>query len=230
MRDGVEGLEEVDRAGVLEDEERPQHQADVADDVDHERLEAGPGGGDAPVPERDQQVRGRAHERPPDDQQQEVAGQDQQQHREDEVVQVGEVADVAAVLPHVGDRVQVDQRGDAGDDQGHEDRQRVDEDRELGVDAEAEHVVPQRRGELTMFGTAPQQRHQRRHRERERQRDGQRCHPPGAAADEPPVTERDHRRAHERAQQDQPPIRRRTHSAHPLSSCSWSTSIGRWRR
>ena len=36
----VERLEEVERAGVLEDEVRPEHQPDVADHVDHERLDA----------------------------------------------------------------------------------------------------------------------------------------------------------------------------------------------
>ena len=130
-------LDEVDRAGVLEEEERAEHEPDVADHVDHERLDAGARGGRAPVPERDQQVGRGADERPADDQQHEVAGQHQQQHREDEVVQVGEVPRVAAVRGHVRDRVEVDQRRDAGDDQRHEHRQRVDEDRELGVDADA---------------------------------------------------------------------------------------------
>ena len=73
------------------------HQPDVADHVDHERLDAGARGGRAPVPERDQQVGGRADERPADDQQEEVAGQHQQQHREHEVVQVAEVAREAPV-------------------------------------------------------------------------------------------------------------------------------------
>ena len=104
-----------------EDEERPEHQADVADDVDDERLDARARRGLAPVPERDQQVGRRADERPADDQQQEVARHDQQQHREDEEVQVREEPRVAAVATHVGDRVEVDQRRDAGDHQHHED-------------------------------------------------------------------------------------------------------------
>ena len=90
-------LQEVERAGVLEDEVRAEHEADVADDVDHERLDPRLGGGRAPVPEGDQQVGGGADERPADDQQQEVAREHQQQHREDEEVQVGEVAREAAV-------------------------------------------------------------------------------------------------------------------------------------
>ena len=80
---------------AAEQQERAHDHADVADHVDHERLHAGGGGRAPPVPERDQQVRRRAHERPAHDQQHEVAGQDQQQHREDEEVEVGEVARVA---------------------------------------------------------------------------------------------------------------------------------------
>ena len=104
----------------------------------------------AAVPERDQQVGRRADERPADDQQHEVARQDQQQHREDEEVQVGEEARVAAVGAHVGDRVEVDQRRDAGDDEHHEDRQRVDQDRELGVDAGGVRVVPRDERDLAL--------------------------------------------------------------------------------
>ena len=41
VRRRVERLDEVDGACVLEDEERPEHEPDVADHVDHERLESG---------------------------------------------------------------------------------------------------------------------------------------------------------------------------------------------
>ena len=132
----------VERAGLVEQQERGDHEADVADHVDHERLDAGRGGGLAPVPERDQQVRGRADERPADDQQHEVGRQDQQQHREDEEVEVGEVARVAAVAAHVGDRVDVDQERDAADHQAHEHRQRVDQDRHVDVDVRGGGVGP----------------------------------------------------------------------------------------
>ena len=133
---GVEGAQQVERARVLEDEVGPQHEANVAHDVDHEGLQPGARGGGAPVPKRDQEVGGRAHEGPADYQHQEVAGEDQQQHREHEEVQVREEARVAAVVLQVGDRVQVDQRGDAADDEHHEDRERVHEDRHLRVDAD----------------------------------------------------------------------------------------------
>src|SRR3712207_8129380 len=49
-------------ARVLEQEERAEHEADVADHVDDERLDAGLRRRLAPVPERDEQVRGRRSE------------------------------------------------------------------------------------------------------------------------------------------------------------------------
>ena len=121
----------------LEDEVRAEHEPDVAEHVDDERLDAGRGRRRAAIPERDQEVGRGADERPADDQQEEVRRQDQQQHAEHEEVQVGEEARVAAVAAHVGDRVEVDQRRDARDDQAHHRRERVDQDRELRVDADA---------------------------------------------------------------------------------------------
>src|SRR5919201_1395738 len=84
------------------------------------------------VPEADQQVRAQAHHRPADDQEDEVVGQDEEQHREDEDVHVGEEAGVArAVLVlHVADRVGDDQTAHAGDDEAHEDREVVDQQAE----------------------------------------------------------------------------------------------------
>ena len=102
----------------------------------------------APVPERDQEVRGGADERPADDQHHEVRRHDQQQHAEHEEVQVGEEARVAAVAAHVGDRVEVDQHRDAGDDQHHQHAERVDQDRDLRVDAARHRVVPADRDDL----------------------------------------------------------------------------------
>ena len=136
--------EQVEGVGVAEDEEGPEHEADVAEDVDHERLHACACGGGAPVPEADQHVGGGADESPADDQQQEVPRQHQQQHREDEEVEVGEEARVAAVALHVADRVEVDQHRDAGDDADHQHRQRVDEERRPRVDADRAGDRPQR--------------------------------------------------------------------------------------
>ena len=146
----LEHRQEVERADLVEDQERRDDEADVADHVDDERLDAGCHGRAAAVPVRDQEVRGRADERPPDDQDHEVRRQDQQQHREDEVVQVGEVARVAAVARHVRDRVEVDQERDAADDEAHEHRQRVDQDREVHLEVRRGRVGPEAVDELAV--------------------------------------------------------------------------------
>ena len=237
VADLVERLQEVHRPGVLEQEERAQHQSHVADYVDHECLQPGPGGGGPPVPERDQQVGSGADERPSHDQQNEVARQHQQQHREDEVVEVAEVAPEAPVLPHVGDRVQVDQRRDAGDDEDHEHRQRIDQDLDLGVDPDAEVVAPERRGEHAMGRLAVEHPDQRQHGDHERQEDRGRPDPPRAASRQPPVAEPDRDRPDQREQQHQPRECRDVGAhwlagadTYPCSSESSSTSTGRRRR
>ena len=69
----LEHRQVVEGAELAEDQERREDEADVADDVDHERLHAGRGCGAAPVPVRDQRVRGEADERPADHEQDEVA-------------------------------------------------------------------------------------------------------------------------------------------------------------
>ena len=155
----------------------PRTRPDVADHVDDEGLDARRGRRRAPVPERDQQVGRGADEGPADDEQQEVGRHHQDEHREDEEVQVGEEARVAAVAAHVGDRVEVDERRDAGDHERHEDAQRVDEDRDLAVDADRVGVVPRDVDDLARVLVAVLERDEGRHRGGERARDGERCRP-----------------------------------------------------
>ena len=83
------------------------------------------------LPEADQQVGRQADALPADEQHQVVVGEDQDQHRRDEQVQVGEEAAAALVVRHVADRVEVDQAADAGDQQGEQDRQLVDQQADL---------------------------------------------------------------------------------------------------
>src|SRR3712207_7141233 len=59
--------------------------------------------------------------------------------------QVGEEPRVAAVGLHVGDGVEVDERGDAAHHERHEQRQRVDEQAQLRVDARRAREVPDRK-------------------------------------------------------------------------------------
>ena len=115
------------RPELAEHQEDRQGQADVADPVHDERLLGRGGGGRAGVPERDQQV-GRQTDALPADVEGHVAvAEDQQQHRRDEQVQVGEEPAAAGVVRHVADRVDVDQRADPGDQQHEDRRQRVEQ-------------------------------------------------------------------------------------------------------
>src|SRR6266545_765864 len=76
-------------------------------------------------PEADEQVRAQADPLPAEEHDQEVLGEHQDQHRGHEQVEPGEERLPALVVGHVADRVQVDQAGDAGDDQGHDGRELV---------------------------------------------------------------------------------------------------------
>ncbi len=119
---------EVERARLLDEQEEGEHERRVAEGVHDERLLAGRDRARALVPEVDQQVRREADHAPAGEQQQQVPGLDEEQHREDEQRLVGVVAPLLVVPTHVAGGVRDDQEADAGDDQHHEDRERVDED------------------------------------------------------------------------------------------------------
>ena len=201
-RGRVERREEVQRVRVAEDEEGAQDEPDVADHVDDERLDAGRCRGRAPVPERDQQVGRGADEGPADDEQQEVARHHQHEHREDEEVQVGEEARVAPVVREVGHRVEVDQHRDAGHHQRHEDAQRVDEDRDLAVDAHRVGVVPRHVDDLALLLAAALQRDEGRNSAGEGARDRGRPDPADRPGRQRAEAEPDDDRAGQREEQD----------------------------
>ena len=113
---------------VVVDQEDAEDEAPVADAVGDERLLAGVRRALLLVPVADQQVRAEAHAFPAHEHHQEVVSQDEHEHEEAEQVQVAEEArDAAArLVGHVGRRVDVDQRADAGDDEDHHPGQRIE--------------------------------------------------------------------------------------------------------
>ena len=115
----------LERPGPLENQEDGEQEADITDAVVDEGLLAGRGGGLLLEPEGHQPVGADAHAFPTDEGQQQVVRQHQQQHGEDEQVQVDEELGVVAVVLHVPDGVQVDERAHEGDEHAHRDRQRV---------------------------------------------------------------------------------------------------------
>ena len=121
---------EVEGAEHLPEAEDPEQEAEVADAVGDEGLLACVRVLQLLVPEPDQQVGAEPDALPPHEHQQDGIPEDQDQHREHEEVQVREEAREALVLVHVADRVDVDQRADAGDDEKHDGAQRVDREAE----------------------------------------------------------------------------------------------------
>ena len=122
---------EVERAEREEHEEDAENEAPVADAVDDERLLARVRRALLLVPVADEEVRAETDALPADEHDQEVAPQNEGEHEEAEEVQVAEEARYAAprLVLDVADRVDVDQEADAGDDEQHHRRQRIERER-----------------------------------------------------------------------------------------------------
>ena len=133
--DGSEDLREAERAEVRDQQEHREQEAEVADAVDDEGFLAGVGGGVLGEVEADEQVGGEADALPADEEQKEALGQHQDEHEEHEEVEVGEEAPVAFFVRHVADRVDVDEEADAGDDAEHDQREVVDREGEVDLEA-----------------------------------------------------------------------------------------------
>ena len=130
------GVDRTDRGGAELGEhqhDRERH-AEVADAVDDERLLGGRRRGLLVLPEADQQVRRQTDALPTEEHHQVVGGEHQREHRGDEQVEVREEPATAGIVGHVADRVDVDQRADAGDQQHEQPGQLVVRERHLDVE------------------------------------------------------------------------------------------------
>jgi hypothetical protein len=128
-----------------EDDEHRDEEAHVADAVDDERLLRRARVLRLGEPEADEQVAAQPDELPADEQHEEALPEHEDEHRGEEQVEVGEEPRVALVAVHVADRVDVDEQPHTGDEQHHDARQRIDEQRPVdlegtGVDPGAELV------------------------------------------------------------------------------------------
>ena len=126
LRHTVQHRVEADAAERREHEAHRDDQPQVTDAVGDERLLGGHRVVEPLVPEPDQQVRRQTDALPADEQQQVAVGQHEREHRRDEQVEVREEPAPVRVVLHVGDRVDVDQRADEGDEQHERQRQRVE--------------------------------------------------------------------------------------------------------
>ena len=120
---------------MRDQQEHREQEAEVADAVDDEGFFAGVGGGVLLEVEADEQVGGETDALPADEEQKEARDEDQDEHEEHEEVEVGEEAPVAFFVRHVADRVDVDEEADAGDDAEHDEREVVDGEGEVDLEA-----------------------------------------------------------------------------------------------
>src|SRR5690606_1556507 len=221
---------EVERPEDLEGEEHRDQEADVADAVDDEGLPGGVGVLPVLVPEADEEERADADALPPHEHQREAVGEHEHEHRGHEEVELGEVAGVARVAPHVADRVDVDQEADAGDDQRHHEAELVDQEPEVDGEAPRAQELGEHEAEAVRLARVGDERDQRQH-EAHRQA-GCRDHAASGLADAAPE-----RAVDERAGQgDEGRQRDELDGAggrlgHARTSASWSTSVvTRWRK
>ena len=122
---------ELDRIEHEVDGGDAERQTDVADPVDQKRLDRRSAGGGSRVPVADQQIGNQADAFPAEIQLQEVVRGDQGEHEEREQRQIAHEARHAAVVRHVADRVDVDQRRDRAHREHHHGGEHVDADRPI---------------------------------------------------------------------------------------------------
>jgi hypothetical protein len=103
------------------------------------------------VPEADQEVGAGTHALPAEEGHDQVVAHDQEQHRGDEQVEVDEELGVVRIALHVTDRVEVDERGDAGDEQRHRDAERIGDEPEVDRETAGRDPLEERQLEGALF-------------------------------------------------------------------------------
>ena len=114
----------------IEGPEKQKHAEDkteIADAVDDKSLVAGARVVVIGVPKTDERIRTQAHAFPTDEEQQQTIAQNQRKHRRGEQVEIGKEAPKRIVVVHVAGGVDVDETADAGDDEDHHRRKRIDQ-------------------------------------------------------------------------------------------------------
>ena len=124
---------ECQRAGDAPEHQDADHESEVTHAIAEEGLLRGIGGGVLVVPVTDQQVGAEADQLPEDEGHDEIRRQHDAGHRKHEERESGEVAVFRRVVLHVGERENVNERADAGDDRHHAGRELVELDADLQV-------------------------------------------------------------------------------------------------
>src|SRR5258706_11681484 len=114
--------------------EDAEDEAKIADAVDDKRFVAGNRIVVLAVPKADQQVRTQSDAFPADEKQQQVVAHHQRQHEKNKQIEINEEPDHVIVMAHVTQRIDVNQKADAGDDQQHHRGQRIDLKRQVDLE------------------------------------------------------------------------------------------------
>ena len=125
----------VERAEIREHQRYGEQEAEIADPVYEERLQARVDRARSRIPEADEKIRHQAHRLPTEEKLQEIVRHHQHQHREGEEGDVGEETPVSRVVGHVSDGVDVHHQRHEGHHHHHQGGQAVDQEADLEPDS-----------------------------------------------------------------------------------------------
>ena len=121
---------EHDRAGGHPDHQDSNHESEIANARGKKRFLRRFGSGIALEPVADQHVRSEADQFPENEQHHEIVRENDPEHCEHEEGESGEIARFTFVIAHIAQRVDVNQRPDAGNDEQHQSAQIIEDKRE----------------------------------------------------------------------------------------------------
>ena len=131
-------LAENNRAGRHPDHQNPEHESEIADAIGDERFFRRVRRGVAIEPMADQHIGAKADQLPEDEQHHEIVRQNDAEHREHEERQCREIAGLACIIPHVAERIDMDQRSDARDHEEHRLAQTIEDKAKRDLEDSAE--------------------------------------------------------------------------------------------
>ena len=102
-----------------EQQKKADRHSGIADPGHDKRLARGAPIDGVPIPESDQQVTAKSHPFPAKVKKQQIVGKNQDTHRADKEIHVGEKARITVIANHELRRIEVDQETDDGHDQDH---------------------------------------------------------------------------------------------------------------
>ena len=105
---------ERDRAKSREGNHDCKSEPHIADAINYESFLCSCRIGRLLIPESDEEIRSKAHSFPTHIEVKKLISQDQQEHRSEEEIEVGEESTAIMVVLHVGDGVHMNQRANTG--------------------------------------------------------------------------------------------------------------------